>query len=178
MVAKEMYHRVDPEFQHKLWGVYAGETLNLCYQCGTCTATCPVSHFTNVYRPNKILHLAKLGIRDLPYSNAVLLCSACTSCTKHCPQGVKVHNIMHALKGLAAEEGNAQDFLSNGFEETLAALGEEIPFPVVYSWICLRPSGKAAGCNNFDNLALDVLHRSLSRAQLLPTFVICCVNTR
>ncbi|MBE3145245.1 MAG: FAD-dependent oxidoreductase [Planctomycetes bacterium] len=163
MAVREIYRRVDPEFKHKLREVYGGETLKLCYQCGICTAICPISRFINVYRPNKILELAKLGIRDLHYSNAVLFCSACASCTKACPQGVRVHEVMYALKGLAAKEGNTEYFLSHEFEETLAALGKEIPFPIVYSWICLRSSIKETGRNDFDNLILDVLYNSLSR---------------
>jgi NADPH-dependent glutamate synthase beta subunit-like oxidoreductase len=112
-----------------------------------------------VYRPNKILELAKLGIRDLPFSNAVLLCSACTQCTKGCPQGVRVHEVMHALKDMAVREGKAQDFLSNGFLETLSSLGNEMPFPASYSWICLCPSDKKDGTDSFDGLATDVLRR-------------------
>lgn len=162
---REIFRRVDPEFKHKLYKIANGETLKYCYQCGTCTASCPISQFIAVYRPNKILELAKLGIRDLPASNAFLFCSACTLCTKGCPQGVRVHELMNALKELAAQDEYTQDFLSNGFEETLAALGEEIPFPVVYSWICLRRSEKEAGRSKFDHRVLDILHRYLSRAR-------------
>lgn len=162
MAAREIYRRVDPEFKHKLREVYGGETLKLCYQCGTCTAICPVSRFINVYRPNKILELAKLGIRDLPYSNAFLFCSACALCTKGCPQGVRIHEVMFALKSLATKEENAEYFVSHEFEETLTALGDEIPFPIVYIWICLRLSAKEAGHNKLDNLLLDVLYCSLS----------------
>ena len=107
---KEMYHRVDPEFKHKVLKVPGGETLRFCYQCGTCTATCPIARFTDVYRPNKIIHLAKLGIRHVVYSDAVWLCVNCYSCTERCPQGVKVADVMRALKNLAVEEGYSPDF--------------------------------------------------------------------
>jgi len=102
---KEMYHRVDPEFKHRLLKVSGGETFKLCYQCGTCTATCPIARFTDIYRPNKIIHLAKLGIRNLVYNDAVWLCVNCYSCTERCPQGVKVADVMRALKNLAVKEG-------------------------------------------------------------------------
>jgi NADPH-dependent glutamate synthase beta subunit-like oxidoreductase/ferredoxin len=165
MVVKEMYHRVDPEFKHKLLEVVTGETLKLCYQCGTCTATCPVGHFVDVYRPNKILHLANLGIRNVPYGNAVFLCSACTSCTKRCPQGVKVHNVMHALKELSVADGHGEEFINGKFEEIIASLREEIPFPVTYAWVCLSPSDDKVGRSKFDNLVVDVLHRLLPDRQ-------------
>jgi len=116
-----------------------GETLKFCYQCGTCTAACPISKFIKIYRPNKIIELARLGIRGLPQSSAFLFCSACTLCTKGCPQGVKVHEVMQALKDLAAEDADVRAFLADGFSDALGALGEGIPFPVTYGWICLRP---------------------------------------
>jgi NADPH-dependent glutamate synthase beta subunit-like oxidoreductase len=162
MTARVMYHRVDPEFKHKLLKDVAGETLKLCYQCGTCTAGCPVAHFMDVYRPNKILHLAKLGIRDVPYSNAVLLCSSCTSCTKGCPQGVRVHSVMRALKNLALEEGYARESLAGEFDKILETLREQIPLPVVYSWICLSPSDEASHSSKINDYVQQLLRHSLS----------------
>ena len=124
-----------------------GETLKFCYQCGTCTSACPISKFIKVYRPNKILELAKLGIRDLPQSSAFLFCSACTLCTKGCPQGVNVHGVFQALKEMAAEDAHARAFLADGFEKALEELGGGMPLPVTYGWICLRPEeGELADC--------------------------------
>jgi len=114
---KDMYRRVDPTFKYKLLEAPGGETLKLCYQCGTCTATCPIARFTDVFRPNKVIHLAKLGIRNVVYSDAVWLCVNCYSCTERCPQGVKVADVMRVLKNLAVEEGvipeYSRQFLAN-----------------------------------------------------------------
>ncbi len=162
MTAAVTYHRVDPEFKHKLLKDAVGETLKACYQCGTCTAGCPVARFVDVYRPNKILHLAKLGIRDVPYSNAVLLCSSCTTCTKGCPQGVKVHGIMRALKDLALEEGYARESLAGDLEKTLETLREQIPLPVVYSWICLSPSEEPSRSGKINDFVLQLLRSSVA----------------
>jgi len=124
-----------------------GETLKFCYQCGTCTSACPISKFTRIYRPNKILELAKLGIRDMPQSSAFLFCSACTLCTKGCPQGVRVHEVFQALKEMAEEDANVRAFLTDSFNDALQALGEGMPLPVTYGWICMRPEeGELAAC--------------------------------
>jgi len=119
--------------------IQGGETLKFCYQCGSCTSACPISKFIKIYRPSKILELAKLGIRGLPQSSAFLFCSACTLCAKGCPQGVKVHGVMQALKDLAGEDANVRDFVTDGFNQALDALGEGMPLPVTYGWICMRP---------------------------------------
>ena len=111
---KEAFQRVDPKFKHKLLNTPGGESFKFCYQCGTCTSTCPIARFTDVFRPNKIIQLAKLGIRGVTHSNAVWLCVNCYSCTERCPQGVKVADIMRALKNIAVEEdGYLPDFSQN-----------------------------------------------------------------
>jgi heterodisulfide reductase subunit C len=125
---KEMYRRVDPHFKHKLLQVPGGETFKFCYQCGTCTATCPVARFTDVFRPNKIIHLAKLGIRNVVYSDSVWLCVNCYSCTERCPQGVKVADVMRALKNMAVEEGYLPDF-SRKFLENILNTGSVYAIP-------------------------------------------------
>ncbi|MFH0749114.1 MAG: 4Fe-4S dicluster domain-containing protein [Candidatus Bathyarchaeota archaeon] len=124
---KEMCYRIDPEFKHKVLHVPGGETLKLCYQCGTCTATCPISRFTDIYRPNKIIHLAKLGIKNV-FSDAVWFCVACYSCTERCPQGVKVADVMRALKNLAVKEGYCPTF-AKGFATNILNTGLAYSIP-------------------------------------------------
>ena len=169
----EMYQQVDPEFKHRLKEIFHGETFKFCYQCGTCTAVCPVACLLGVYRPNKIIHLAKLGIRNVAHSNAIWLCASCNLCTKNCPQGVKVKDVMHALKDLAIEDGYAPEFskefitkkgMFSRFEEILSVLREEIPTPITYSWLCLRPSKdeEKSERSEYNKLVVNILNRSLS----------------
>ena len=162
---RENYRRVDPGYKHKVYELHNADTLRFCYQCGTCTSNCPVSQLIGAYRPNKILEQARLGIRDASHGGTYLLCSACTQCTRGCPQGVRVHEFMHALKKLAANDGNARDYLISGFEETLAALARKMPFPISYSWLCLDPARKDANSDAFNRLARNVLYRALARIE-------------
>jgi len=147
--------KADPGFKYKLAGQYSN-SLKYCYQCGTCTAACPIAKFIGIYRPSTILELAKLGVRGLPQSSAFLFCSACTLCTRHCPQGVKVHEIMQGLKELAPEDPDVRAFLYDGFGDAVAALGENMPFPVSYSWICLRPKED-------DHIMINVLEEEIAK---------------
>lgn len=102
---RERLYRVDSEFMHELIKMPGGESFKLCYQCGTCTATCPIARFTEVFRPNKIIHMAKLGIRDVIKEDAVWLCSVCYNCVEKCPQGVNITEVIRSLKNRAALEG-------------------------------------------------------------------------
>jgi NADPH-dependent glutamate synthase beta subunit-like oxidoreductase/ferredoxin len=125
--------RVDPMFKHKILEVAGGETFTHCYQCGTCTATCPASCLIEVLRPNKVIQLAKLGIRNNVYSDGFWLCAGCNACINNCPQGVKIPEIMHVLKKLAIMEGKIPEFLGD-----FDAL-RDMPLPVLYCWLCLDP---------------------------------------
>lgn len=98
-------YRIDPEFKHELLEVPGGDSFKLCYQCGTCTATCPIARFTDSFRPNKLMHMAKLGIRDVLTEDAVWLCSVCYNCVEKCPQGVEITDVIRVLKNKAALEG-------------------------------------------------------------------------
>jgi heterodisulfide reductase subunit C len=124
-----MYLRVDPTFKHELSEVPGGETFKYCYQCGTCTATCPISRYTDVFRPNKIIQLAKLGIRNIVHSDAVWLCVNCYSCTERCPQGVKVADVMRALKNIAVKEGHIPDY-SRSFLTNILTAGSVYTIPL------------------------------------------------
>ena len=155
----QKYLRVDPKFKRRLMGTLGGGTFRLCYQCGVCTAICPATGFIEVFRPNKIIELAKLGIRSHAYSKGFWLCAACNTCVKNCPQRVDVAGIMHALKTLAIKEGEKPKFLTNGFEETL----REVPFPVVYSWLCLNPRLDSSKRCEYDDFVLEAIQKILDR---------------
>ena len=163
--------RVDPAFKHTLKKSNNGETLKYCYQCGTCSSVCPISKFIRIYRPNRILELAKLGVTNLPQSNAFLFCSACTLCTKGCPQNVRVHEVMQALKENAIESEEVIKFVRSEFPGMVRALGKEIPLPVVYSWICLRPSSEKE-IEGFEKEVKDALEYVLTlepeKAEISP----------
>lgn len=99
-VAKRV--KVDSHFRHEILMEAGGETLRLCYQCGTCTSSCPVSRFSDSYRPRTILKMTELGMRNETLSDASLwLCAACFTCTDRCPQNVDVASVIRVLKNLA-----------------------------------------------------------------------------
>jgi Fe-S oxidoreductase len=87
---------LDDELWQRVHDLTSG-AMDPCYQCGTCSATCPLLHYLG--RPlsaRKILRRAQLGLEGL---EDVWLCSACRLCEVHCPRGV---NIVEAIMGLRA----------------------------------------------------------------------------
>jgi len=97
---------LDPRFKYEIRKVPGAEKITLCFQCGTCTAGCPVARFSDTYRPRRILRMTQLGLKGrlLP-SDFIWLCTSCFTCVDHCPQDVDVAGIVRTLQNLAVEEG-------------------------------------------------------------------------
>ena len=78
-----------------------GETLRACIQCGTCAGSCPAANEMQ-FSPRTINAMVKAGMRDeVLSSNSMWMCLSCYLCTERCPRGVKVTDVMYALKRLA-----------------------------------------------------------------------------
>jgi Fe-S oxidoreductase len=80
-----------------------GDILNLCYQCGTCTATCPWN-LVRSFMLRKFIHQGQLGLVDFEDED-VWRCVGCRLCVERCPRGVEVPNIMRALRRVVMEVG-------------------------------------------------------------------------
>ncbi|MEM2915145.1 MAG: 4Fe-4S dicluster domain-containing protein, partial [Candidatus Bathyarchaeia archaeon] len=97
--------KIDPKFKQELSRSAGAEKIALCFQCGTCTADCPVARFNSFYKPRKIARMAQLGFRDRLLSDEALwLCTTCYTCVDHCPQGVEVSSIVRALRNMSVKE--------------------------------------------------------------------------
>jgi heterodisulfide reductase subunit C len=76
----------------------SGQNLNLCYQCGKCSAGCPMS-FVMDYLPNQIMRLVQLGLEeDIANSKTIWLCASCLTCSVRCPKGIDIARVMEALR--------------------------------------------------------------------------------
>ncbi|MCW4033870.1 MAG: 4Fe-4S dicluster domain-containing protein [Candidatus Bathyarchaeota archaeon] len=97
---------IDLEFKREISTIPGMEKLRLCFQCGSCTADCPIARFSDVYHPRRLLRMTQLGMKDrVLSSDAIWLCAACFTCVDHCPQGVDMAAVLRALRNLAVKEG-------------------------------------------------------------------------
>jgi ferredoxin len=77
--------RVDPQFLTEL-KKYGAMNVEKCFNCGNCTAICPLSTDSETF-PRRIIHYAQLGLKEkLLGSKELWLCYYCGECTKTCPQ--------------------------------------------------------------------------------------------
>jgi len=87
----------------------SGENVWACYQCGNCSAGCPLS-FAMDLLPNQVIRLLHLGqIDEVARSKTVWMCASCLTCMSRCPRGVDLSKINEAVRYLALDRGKSED---------------------------------------------------------------------
>lgn len=75
-----------------------------CYQCGKCTAGCPLAFAMDI--PHEIIRLVQLGrAEEVLKAHTIWLCVSCQTCTSRCPKNIDVAGVMDALRILAYRQG-------------------------------------------------------------------------
>lgn len=77
--------RVDPTFLKEI-KKYGAFDISACFNCGNCTAVCPLSEGRDNF-PRKMIRYSQLGVRDrLIASKEFWLCYYCGECSDTCPR--------------------------------------------------------------------------------------------
>lgn len=83
----------------------SGVDVRACYQCGKCTAGCPMASTMDLM-PNQILRLLQLGEHEAVLkSRTIWQCAACLTCAARCPKDVDPARVMDALRTLLMRRG-------------------------------------------------------------------------
>jgi len=85
-----------------------GISVAQCYQCGKCSAGCPLASEMD-YPPSQILRLLQMGFRELDEqalgAHSIWLCLTCETCHTRCPKEVDLPRVMDFLRHRALSEG-------------------------------------------------------------------------
>jgi heterodisulfide reductase subunit C2 len=76
-----------------------------CYQCGKCTAGCPMAAQMDI-EPNRLIRLLQLGREgEALGAQSIWQCVSCQTCATRCPKSVNCAGIMDALRQISLEQG-------------------------------------------------------------------------
>jgi Fe-S oxidoreductase len=76
-----------------------------CYDCGKCTATCPISRSGGDYSPRRHVLSANLGAQQEILQNGTLFsCLTCSLCDRRCPAEVAYTDLVQKLRELSRPE--------------------------------------------------------------------------
>jgi heterodisulfide reductase subunit C len=83
------------------------EDVSRCYQCGKCTAGCPVALDMDI-TPNQVMRLVQINARDSVLSSSTIwLCLSCETCSTRCPEDIEIARVMDTLRKISVAEGYA-----------------------------------------------------------------------
>jgi len=87
----------------------SGQRLLACYQCGNCSAGCPMSDHMEIL-PHQIVRLAQLGLGEtLCGSRAIWACVSCMTCNGRCPKGVRIAEVIEAVREVVLRSNRRDD---------------------------------------------------------------------
>ncbi len=148
----------------------SGQDIDACYQCGKCTASCPLARAMD-WMPNQIIHAVQLGLKDLVLdSNAIWHCAACETCASRCPRDIDMSRVNKALARICIREGRtpkdpAVAAFHKSFIESMARWGRAHELEVI-SLTKLRNARQ-----RFRDIPLGAWLFAKGRLSLLPHYV-------
>ena len=76
----------------------SNQELLACYQCGKCSAGCPMAKYMDIL-PHQIIRFAQLGLKEeLLACEAIWMCVSCLTCNTRCPKGVRIAEVIEAVR--------------------------------------------------------------------------------
>jgi ferredoxin len=145
---------------------YGAVDVSACFNCGNCTAVCPLSQDNDAF-PRRMIRYAQLGMKDYLLSSKELwLCHQCGECSETCPRQAGPAEFMAASRRYAISSfdpsglGRRFHLSMSGMAVVMGVLA--ILFAGILLWKSEGiPSGKGAGFSTaamLDFVPFDILH--------------------
>ncbi len=85
-----------------------GVNADRCYQCGKCSAGCPLANDMD-YTSSMVMRLLQTeeadNEKDLLQSQSIWMCASCEMCISRCPMSIDIPKVMDFLRQKSLKEG-------------------------------------------------------------------------
>jgi ferredoxin/nitrate reductase gamma subunit len=157
-----MIRDIDPGLMRKISRHGRGRRLDVqsCFQCGNCTAVCPLAQDSSGF-PRRVIRMAQVGMeRELLASEDLWRCYACGECTRTCPRQADPAEFMTAARSYVVARS---DFTGLASLASRSAFGNLLVFSLFSLFFTLlllsRSAPAAAGLPFFTFVPGEWVHR-------------------
>jgi NADPH-dependent glutamate synthase beta subunit-like oxidoreductase len=110
------------------------DKLKYCFECGTCTATCPVAELTpRHFNPRVLLQKISLNLHETLTQPEIWLCTWCDRCPEVCPKGINPPEIFFLARELAVRKEGYLRIV----RDALRIIERETPLSSVVGSVCM-----------------------------------------
>jgi heterodisulfide reductase subunit C2 len=82
----------------------SGVNFDLCYQCLTCTLSCPFASTMDLL-PNQLVRKIQIGAKEeVLSSRTIWRCASCETCVTRCPNEINIPRLMDTLRQMSRQE--------------------------------------------------------------------------
>ena len=132
-------HELTPNYvlsiYESLHQIFDFEKLKYCFECGICTASCPVAELIpKHYNPRTLLHNLQFYGEKTLESAELWLCAWCYRCYNQCPQSICLPEIFQTVRKIAVKKGHME-----GFHKALKIIRDNIPLPASSCYASFHP---------------------------------------
>lgn len=115
-----------------------------CFQCGNCTAVCPLAQDSAGF-PRRVIRMAQIGMeRELLSSEDLWRCYGCGECTRTCPRQADPAEFMAAARSYVVARSDFTGLASLASRSPLGNLLVFAAFSVFFALLLLSRSAPAA----------------------------------
>jgi NADH-quinone oxidoreductase subunit F len=133
------------------------EKMKYCFECGICTAACPMTELlSHPYNPRRLLQRILTDPKKALTEEKLWLCAWCYRCSKRCPQGLKPPEIFQMIKEEAVKRN-----LLEGFEHAVSVIEAEVPFSAMCLHTCFHPDRAGVSDQRLSDVVTKLTSRSL-----------------
>ena len=146
----------------------SGQKVFQCYQCGKCSAGCPVDYAMDL-GPRQIMRAIQLGLKkEVMQSTTIWLCISCETCSSRCPAKIDIARVMESLRILAVAEGSPPadkhiDLFHRTFLDVIRQYGRAHEFSLSAAYILKTRA--------FSNMGLATKMLSKGKLEIMPSRV-------
>ncbi|MCW4052036.1 MAG: FAD-dependent oxidoreductase [Candidatus Bathyarchaeota archaeon] len=136
------------------------EKTKYCFECGICTAACPMTELlSHKYNPRSLLQKILTEPKKALTEEKLWLCAWCYRCYKQCPQGLKPPEIFQIIKEEAVKQNRFE-----GFEKAASVIEAKIPFSTICLHTCFHPDRAGVSDEKIGNVVTNLTSSSTDDA--------------